>query len=82
VNYKFTPQFFGAFRWNQQLFSDIDVAAGREKRWGQDVGRADVAAGYRFTAHSQVKLQYSFQQETSGPRDTNHLFAAQFTIRF
>ncbi|HEY4757851.1 MAG TPA: hypothetical protein VIH43_04780, partial [Chthoniobacterales bacterium] len=82
AKYKFTPQFFGALRWNQQLFSDIAVAAGKERRWGQNLGRADVAAGYRFTAHTQVKLQYSFQQETSGPRDTNHLFAAQFTLRF
>jgi hypothetical protein len=82
AKYKFTPQFFGALRWNQQLFSDIAIAAGREKRWGQNLGRADVAAGYRFTAHTQVKLQYTFQQETSGPRDTNHLFAAQFTLRF
>ena len=82
AKYKFTPRFFGALRWNQQLFSDVDIAAGRERRWGQNLGRADVAAGYRFTAHTQVKLQYSFQQETSGPRDTNHLFAAQFTLRF
>jgi hypothetical protein len=27
-------------------------------------------------------LQYGFQHETSSPGDDNHLFAAQFTIRF
>jgi hypothetical protein len=82
AKYKFTPQFFAAVRWNQQLFSTFDIGAGRERRWGQNLGRVDVAAGYRFTTHTQLKLQYSVQQETSGPRDTNHLFAAQFTIRF
>jgi hypothetical protein len=41
-----------------------------------------VAAGYRFTSHTQLKLQYSFQQETTGPGDDNHLIAAQLTVRF
>jgi hypothetical protein len=82
AKYKFTPQLFGALRWNQQLFGNIDNGRGGTMRWSQDLARIDVAAGYRFTAHTQLKLQYSFQQETSGPRDSNHLFAAQFTIRF
>jgi hypothetical protein len=29
-----------------------------------------------------LKLQYSFQQETTRPRDDNHLIAAQLTVRF
>jgi predicted porin len=82
AKYKFTPQFFGALRWNQQLFSKVDTGAAGKVRWGNDLGRVDVAAGYRFTPHTQLKLQYSFQQETSGPGDTNHLFAAQLTVRF
>lgn len=82
AKYKFTPQFFGALRWNQQLFSNIDVSGGAKTRWGHDLGRVDVAAGYRFTSHTQLKLQYSFQHQTSSPGDNNHLFAAQFTVRF
>jgi len=82
AKYKFTPQFFGALRWNQQLFSKVDVGGEKTMRWGQDLGRVDVAAGYRFTSHTQLKLQYSFQQQTNGPQDNNHLFAAQLTIRF
>ena len=27
AKYKFTPQFFGALRWNQQLFSTIPVSS-------------------------------------------------------
>src|SRR6266568_406856 len=78
AKYKFTPQIFGALRWNQQIFGKID----NNKRWGNDLGKIDVAATYRLTAHSQVKLQYSFQQETTGRCDDNHLLAAQFTVRF
>ena len=82
AKYKFTPQFFGALRWNQQLFDDVNNGAGSRIRWSQDLGRVDIAADYRFTPHTQLKLQYSFQQETTGPRDDNHMFAAQFTVRF
>jgi len=82
AKYKFTPQFFGAVRWNQQLFSNIDVGGGAKMQWGPDLGRVDIAAGYRFTSHTQLKLQYSFQQQTSGPGDNNHLVAAEFTVRF
>jgi len=82
AKYKFTPQLFGALRWNQQLFGKIDIGGGRSRQWSQDLGRFDIAAGYRLTSHAQLKLQYSFQKETSGPGDDNHLFAAQFTLRF
>jgi len=82
AKYKFTPQLFGALRWNQQLFSNIPDGAGGQVRWSQDLWRIDAAAGYRFTSHIQLKLQYSFQQETTSPRNDNHLIAAQLTVRF
>jgi hypothetical protein len=80
--YKFTPQLFGALRWNQQIFGSVDNGRKGSLRWGQDLGRIDAAIGYRFTSHTQLKLQYSFQHETTGPCDDNHLLAAQFTVRF
>jgi hypothetical protein len=82
AKYKFTPQLFGAIRWNQQLFGNIDNGFGQSVRWSEDLGRIDVAATYRFTPHAQLKLQYGFQHETSGLGYDNHLVAAQFTIRF
>jgi hypothetical protein len=82
AKYKFTPQLFGALRWNQQLFGTVSDGAGGSIRWSQNLGRVDISAGYRFTPHTQLKLQYSFQHETTGPRNDNHLFAAQFTVRF
>jgi len=80
--YKFTPQFFGAMRWNQQLFSTISDGAGGSIRWGHDLWRVDTSLGYRFTAHTQLKLQYSFQETNSDSRDLAHTLAAQFTLRF
>jgi hypothetical protein len=82
AKYKFTPQLFGALRWNQQLFSNVNDGFGGRVRWSQDLARIDIAATYRFTSHTQLKLQYSFQQETTGPGNDNHLLAAQFTVRF
>ncbi len=82
AKYKFTPQFFGALRWNQQLFGTISDGYGHNVHWSQDLGRIDIAAAYRFTPHAQLKLQYGFQHETTGPKNDNHLFAAQFTVRF
>jgi hypothetical protein len=80
AKYKFTPQFFGAVRWNQQFFGDVTNSYGGTAPWGHDLWRADIAAGYRFTAHTQLKLQFSFQDEKNGP--TARMFAAQFTVRF
>src|SRR5436305_3677431 len=82
AKYKFTPQLFGALRWNQQLFGDVPDGTGGHVRWGQDLGRIEAALGYRFTPHAQLKFQYSFQHETTGQGDDNHLVAAQFTVRF
>jgi hypothetical protein len=82
AKYKFAPQLFGALRWNQQLFDDVPDAAGGQTRWGQDLGRIDAALAYRFTPHIQMKIQYSFQHQTTDQEDDNHLVAAQFTIRF
>jgi hypothetical protein len=82
AKYKFTPQFFAAVRWNQQLFNTISDGYGHNVHWSEDLGRIDVAATYRFTPHTQLKLQYDFQHETTGAHDDNHLFAAQFTVRF
>jgi hypothetical protein len=82
AKYKFTPQFFGAVRWNQQFFSDVPDGYGHQVPWGHDLWRTDIAAGYRFTPHTQLKLQYSFQHEAGGTREVGHMFAAQFTLRF
>jgi hypothetical protein len=82
AKYKFTPQLFGALRWNQQLFDDISEGAYGHGRWGDDLGRIDMAAGYRLTSHAQLKVQYSFQHETTGAHGDNHMLATQFTVRF
>jgi len=83
AKYKFTPQLFGAIRWNQQLFGDVsNPLGGGNIPWSQDLARIDLSAGYRFTSHTQLKLQYSYQHETTGQGNDNHLVAAQLTTRF
>lgn len=82
AKYKFTPQFFAAVRWNQQFFGDVTNSYGGTAPWGRDLWRADIAAGYRFTAHTQLKVQYSFQRDNYGLQNLTHMFGAQFTLRF
>lgn len=82
AKYKFTPELFAALRWNQQLFTTLPDDNGGLAKWGRDVWRIDAALGYRFTPHTQLKLQHSLEHETSGPRGYRNIFAAQFTLRF
>ncbi len=82
AKYKFTPQFFGALRWNRQVFGRINDRRGQPVRWGHDVWRIDLAPGYRFTPHTQLKFQYSLQRGDSDGREHTRLLAVQFTQRF
>jgi hypothetical protein len=82
AKYKFTPQFFAALRWNQQLFSGLTNAAGQTEGWSRNVWRVDMGPGYRFTAHTQVKLQYSIEYQQADLRNWDALLALQFTTRF
>lgn len=82
AKYKFTPQFYGALRWNQQFFNKIESEEYGNTPWGDDVWRIDAALGYRFSAHTQLKFQYSFQNPRSEIEDVSHVFAGQFTVRF
>lgn len=82
AKYKFTPQFFGAVRWNRQVYGTVADSSGAAQRWGRDVWRIDLGPAYRFTPHTQFKLQYSLQHEGGTPRNYLHLVAAQFVVRF
>jgi len=82
AKYKFTPQFFGAVRWNMQFFSEVDDGAGGRSPWGRDAWRIDLAPGYRFTPHTMVKLQYSLQHDDNSPRAYHGTTALQFVLRF
>ena len=81
TKYKFTPQLFAAVRWNQQVYGRIPDGPDSSVRWGENVWRIDLAPSYRFTSHSEIKLQYSLQSggTTRGLAET---FAAQFILRF
>lgn len=81
AKYKITPQLFGALRWNQELFATGRVMDQPVAR-AHDVWRVDAALGYRFTAHSQLKLQYSVARGDFVSDSLGSTFAAQFTVRF
>jgi hypothetical protein len=82
AKYKFTPQLFGPVRWNQQLFGNVNDGYGGRVRWSSGP-KADRHCGYLpvYDAYS-AEAAYSFQQETTGLGNDNHLLAAQFTVRF
>lgn len=82
AKYKITSQLYYALRWNQQVFSDVRDVRRNITPWGRDVWEVDSALGFRFTAHTQLKLQYTLQHEDFGPREYGHLIATQFTVRF
>lgn len=82
VKYKFSPQFSGAVRWNQQLFSSLTDTNGVGQRWGRNVWRFDVAPAYRVTAHLQLKLQLGLQREERAVTEYSRLAALQATVRF
>jgi predicted porin len=82
AQYKITPQLFGALRWNQQFFNEVPNGDGTEAQWSRDISRVEVAIGYRFTIHTQLKLQYYVDYIEEAPRNFSHTFAAQFTVRF
>jgi len=82
TKYRFTPQFFGALRWNQQYFSPIPTGFGGNASWGRNVSRVDVGPGYRFTPHTQLKLQYSLERQDADQGAWSSLLAVQLTVRF
>jgi hypothetical protein len=82
TKYEITPQLFGALRWNQEFFASEDDAAGRPVATAHDIWRVDAALGYRFTAHTQLKLQYSLARGDFVSDKLNGTFAMQFTVRF
>jgi len=81
AKYKFTPQLFGAVRWNQQLFGTVRDERERVQ-WGNDIWRADAAVGYRFTNFMQFKLQYSFGRQNAAVQQGEQLVAGQLTVKF
>ena len=80
AKYKFTPQFFGALRWNQQFFNEVADGIGGSVQFAPDIWRLEIAATYRLTEHIQLKLEYYPEDEEGRP--LAHNFATQLTVRF
>jgi hypothetical protein len=80
--YKFTPRLAGAIRWNEQTFSTIAHGAGNKVKWGSDVRRLDTSLTYRFSTETELKCEYSVQQQDLGAKKQGRLLAAQIVVRF
>jgi len=82
AKYKFTPRFFAAVRWNEQIYGKIADGAGTRVRWGANTRRLDVGPGFRFTPHVQLKIQYSLQHDEVAERAWTQWVAGQLVVRF
>jgi len=82
TKYQLTPHLYGALRWNQQFYGDINDGAGGETPWDNNVWRVDAVLGYRFTRHFQAKVQYSFTHQVGELQQGEQLVAAQGTLKF
>ncbi len=80
IRYKISPRLAAALRLNQQLYATLPDAQNRPRRWGRDTWRIDAAPTFRPTPHTQIKLQYSLQNEADSPRPYTHSAALQFTL--
>ncbi len=56
--------------------------AGQPVSWGRNVGRIDIGPGYRFTPHTQAKLQYSLEHQDADSMAWGQMVAVQLTARF
>ncbi|MBI5773750.1 MAG: hypothetical protein HZA89_08415 [Verrucomicrobia bacterium] len=82
ARYKIAPNLFAAARWNQQFFDKVPDGAGGRQRWDQDLWRMDLALGYRFNRHVQVKVQYSYSHQHGPLQQGEQLLATQVTLKF
>ncbi len=80
AKYKFTPQLFAAIRWNQEFFATAGHGVSGGGTSSQNISRIEGAVTHRFTANTQLKVQYYFQSEQR--RNASHTIATQFTVRF
>ena len=80
--WKFSPGWWLAGRWNQQLYDDITDSAGNQVAWDNDVWRIEACVGWQIDRTVTLKAQYSFADQ-SGPVDQGQdLFDLQLVIGF
>ena len=81
TKYKLSPQWFVAARWNQQFFADVPTPTGNQP-WDDDAWKIDLAVGWRPDKRIQMKLQYSYVEQSGAFQQGQNLLAAQVTIKF
>ena len=82
AKYKFAPQFFGAVRWNQQLYDTVPDGPGRGDSWGRDAWRIDTADRLPIHAAYPAEAQYDLEHDDNGRHGFGHFLGTQLTVRF
>ncbi|MFO1449439.1 MAG: hypothetical protein U1F61_14895 [Opitutaceae bacterium] len=82
VKRKLAPQWSVAARLNRQIFGRLTDARGQRVKWGRELWRLDFAPTYRFSAHLQLKVQYSVERRDTTATRTVHTLSSQATLRF
>ncbi len=82
TKYRFSPQVYGAWRWNRQTFSALALPGLGRRPWGADRNRIDTAVGYRFGPHVELKFQVSAERAAGEPAGTAWHAASQLNVRF
>ncbi|HRI16345.1 MAG TPA: hypothetical protein PLX89_25415 [Verrucomicrobiota bacterium] len=82
TKYKVTTHLWAAARMNVMVFGEVPDGLGGEAQWDNKAWRLDLALGWRFNQHWQMKVQYSYGREQSPGVQGNSLFAGQITLKF
>jgi hypothetical protein len=80
ARYDFLPRWWASARWNHQIYEEVD---GRE--WDNEHIRVDLGLGHRLGRHTQIKLQYSWQDEDEASgvdlMNAEHFVAIEASIK-
>lgn len=82
AKYKIDSHWFVGWRWNQQLFDDVQNASGGREPWDHDMWRAETSLGYRVNRHLQAKVQYSYSRQNGPLQQGEQMVATQLTLKF
>ncbi len=82
AKYRFRPGLYGAARFAQMFFGNIDDDAGRSRAWDRDATRVELGGGYFFTENLFVKATGQLNYTSGGREPDDHLLMVQLGLTF
>lgn len=80
ARYNFKPRWWASARWNQQIYNKIETPTG-SLDWDNDLYRIDLGLGHRPTRHTQIRLQYSYQQQDASFQNAENFVVLEFSLK-